>query len=147
MLLELKTCRFQTDFKPVPHTLAQTFIYLRVQGYLETGATLPSFGKQDSATSKHMLLSACGPNARLPPSGAPQRPHGRGDGGAPCQWRCSSRWQALPWAAHGPRQHSRAPMGARLWTASWTLVRTQGPADCPCGPEIGPRVGRWQRNK
>ena len=60
--------------------------------------------------------SACGPNARLPPSGAPQRPHGRDDGGAPCRWRCSSRWQALPWAAHRPRQHSRAPMAARLWT-------------------------------
>ena len=72
--------------------------------------------------------SACGPNARLPPSGAPQRPHGRADGWAPYQWRCSSRLQAL-------RQCSRAPMGARLWTASWTLAWTQGPADCPCGPK------------
>ena len=47
----------------------------------------------------------------------------------------------------GPRQRSRAPMGARLWTASWTLARTQGPADCPCGPKTGPRISRWQRNK
>ena len=34
-------------------------------------------------------------NARLPPSGAPQRTYGRDDGGAPYQWRCSSRLQAL----------------------------------------------------
>ena len=63
------------------------------------------------------------PNARLPPSRAPQRPHGRDDGGAPYRWRRNSRLQALP----------RPPLAR----GSAAVLRW--------GPDSGPRHGPWRR--